>query len=312
MMSKKALTYRFHPSMFYTTQVNLRRMAGKAITKVPRRELIKDISRTEENFMSSLNFAIFCEDLHFERTNRECLIPEGPEIYRDLLGAKYSMNSAKGFTLPFESFVLCMPEGFEVEGVELPSCLVTYGNYREWAERIIYPFADYIDHPRPIVNFDEVSENANCLSLTYLEPGTIAYARILAVEDDLPAILSAETPEACREAIGDYGFFDRLVNMNEKDTIIQFYLLKLVSSIGIYLLANQQQSIRAGFPGKTVPKLLDRDPAFQIRMNTLLNKPPQSSTPEFSHPTRWHFSQDERPDYNGSSMENIKLDWLWS
>lgn len=309
-MAKKPLTYQFHPSMFYTTETNLRRMIGGNLKGVSRREMIQDISRSEPYFHTSLNFIVFSEDLAYERSAREVVLPEGPEIYHELLQAKYTMNSAKGFSLPFSSFVLCMPKGFEMEGVEIPACLVTYGDYRSSPEKIIYPFSDYINAPRPQVGLSESSENSNYLSITYLEPGTISYARVMAVDDDLPKILSAETPEACRDAIGDYGFFDRLTSMNEKDMIIQFYLMKLVSSIGIYLIANQQQGLKSGFPGKLPPKFLDRDPSFSIRMNTLLNKPPIETFAEKPQAARWHFSQDQRDDYNGSSMDNIRLDWL--
>lgn len=310
-MSKKPVSYEFHPSMFQTTEEYIKRSVGRAFKGTKRRELIQDISRSEPNFFTSLNFVIFAEDLFFERSDRQVIIPEGPEIYQELLKAKYSMSSAEGFSLPFSSFVLCMPTGFEVEGVTLPPCLVNYGNYESSAERLIYPFVDYLQAPRPKVNLELASPGANALSITYKEIGTHAYSRVLAVDDDLPAIFSAETPQACREAIGDYGFFDRMVKMDEKDIIIQFYLMKLVSSIGIYLLANQQQGLKQGFPGKTMPKLVNRDPGFAIRMNTLLNKPPMVNTPEDNTATRWHFSQTERPGYPESNQKEIKLGWLW-
>lgn len=311
-MSKKPLTYLFHPSMFLTTQEHMRRLVGRDMRGISRRQLIQDISRSEPDFNTSLNFQIFAEDLHFERSDRNVLIPESDHIFKELIRAKYSMTSAKGFCLPFKSFVLCMPEGFEIDGVAIPPCLVNYGKYENAPQELIYPFCEYLDLPKPQVNLESASPGANALSITYKEQGTIAYARVMAVDDDLPGILSADTPDACREAIGEYGFFDRLVNMSEQDTIIQFYLLKIVSSIGIYLLANKQQGIRSGFPGKTVPRLVGRDPKFSVRMHTLLNKPPVEDNFDIHQSRRWHFSHDVGIEYNEPSMKDVKLNWLWN
>jgi hypothetical protein len=152
------------------------------------------------------------------------------------------------------------------------------------------------------------------LSITYREAGTMAYTRAMISDDDLPTILESKSPEECRERIGDYGHLKRLVEMNYNDYQIQYWLLRLVSAIGIYHVATSGQHLHDGFPGKKLPVLINKDTSQMIQMSYLstargseikpaIKQPPLAKEPEIL-PTAWHFNQSERTSYAEGEEED--------
>jgi len=306
---KKAATQAFelYKLMMHSTEEGVRALSGKEAKKLKRQDMIRDISRCEPDFLNSLNYVIMAEELAWVKKSQRVIMPENLAFFERLLNAKYTMKSAKGFTLPYMTFILAMPEGLVHNGITIPPCLVDYGPFEKAEERIIHPFADYLDMGRPAVKHQECSPGAYGLSITYREAGTLAYARAMAVDDDLPKIISSSCADEYRENIGEYGVFERLTQMNDTDYEIQYLLLKLVTSIGIYNLATGGSHLHEGFPGKKMPELIGRDPAQMIRMSYLSAaetselKPAEVEVvqPEhLSHEPAWYFNQDTGSAYD--------------
>ena len=313
-MSKKdSPVFELHKLMMHNTEEGIRALSGKGAKKLTRQQMIRDVAHHEPHFMESLNFIIMSEELLWSRRSKRVILPETPEIFERLLNAEYTMTSAKGFNLPYSSFTLAMPAGLKHRGIELPPCLVDYGPYEQSDARVIHPFCDYIDAPRSDVHIEDCTPGAYCLSITYREAGTMAYARAMISDDDLPTILESTSPQECRERIGDYEKLKRLVEMNDTDYEIQYWLLRLVSAIGIYHVATSGQHLHEGFPGKKPPTLINKDPSQMILMSYLSTAASTEIKPAIKQPvlakqtpsldSAWHFNQS-----TGSSYDEDEAD----
>jgi hypothetical protein len=311
-MSKKEPTFELYKTMMFNTEEGMRAIGGKNVKHMTRRQMIQDVAHHEPHFMDGLNVLIMCEEWNWARTSKRVLFPESTKIFERLLNADYTMSSAKGFNLPYSSFTLAMPSGLVHDGVELPPCLVDYGPYEKAESRLIHPFCDYLGMPHSKVNIEDCSPGAHCLTITYREEGTLAYVRAMISDDDLPGVLESKSPEECSDRIGDYGHLNGLVAMNDRDKRIQFWLLRLISAIGVYHVATSGQHLHEGFPGKKLPTLLHRDPSQPILMSYLSTAQESEIKPALTHPkhdkretepSAWHFNQNDRSGYTEDDSE---------
>lgn len=314
MTKRETPVFELYKTMMHNTEDEVRALGGKNTKKVTRKQMLQDTAKYEPHFMESLNFILMAEEYYWARTSKRVLLPESSEIFERLLNAEYTMGSAEGFALPFSSFSVAMPAGFKHQDIILPPFLVTYSAYEESDFRVVHPFCDYLKVHRPDVKTEECTPGSYGLSISYREPGTSAYVRSLITDDDLPHILESKTPEECHERIGNYDHLQRLIHMSPTDRKIQFWLLKLVSAIGIYNIATAGHHIQEGFPGKRLPALIDKDPSQMIFMSYLSTADKEEIKPALKGPavaitsesleSSWHFNQRDLTAHNDEDGED--------
>lgn len=246
--------------------------------------------------IEGLNYQIFSEELFWRRNGANTVFPESTAVLDNLLRARFKMEAAEGFTLPFQSFMFAMPQGFTFDGMRIPSFVVTWIPYKQLGDLIFMPFADYVRIKRPSVNLTEDDRGDYSISLCYRDPADPSlYARTMIGDRDVPKLLAAQTPEEFAAIAGEYGDIKDVVDATAHDHNLQRVMLRLVAAFGIYNMATDGENLKPGFPGNNKPRYVGHFPDSPVRFMTLRSSiPPQSKEPgqakESFHRT-WFFRQ---------------------
>lgn len=244
----------------------------------------------------SLNLHIFAAEHFWIRTGANAIFPESAEVLDNLLRARFQMDAAEGFTLPFESFMLSVPQGYAVDGVKIPSFIVSCFPYQKMAETVIGPFLQYAGFKKPVaVSLDETSEDDVAIALCYKDPTSkTAYARTLVSVSQIPSILANTSNSELSDELGEYSEYLDVVGLSEYDLKIQRIMLRLVAAIGIYNMATEGKRLLPGLPGTQEPKIIGKAPSGGFKFSTLTNSfPPlrEGSAPADAYYRTWFFRQ---------------------
>ena len=225
------------------------------------------------DYLSSLNLNIFSEEYFFTRTGANTVFPENEVVLNNLLKARFQLNSAEGFSLPFESFMFAIPNGYEVDGVKIPSFLVTWIPYAQTQDMLISPFGKYAKITKPLqVILDEAPLGDMGISICYRDPTqSTAYARTLLSASQIPDLLNAKDDSQFKNDLQTYKPYREVIELSEYDVQIQRIMLRLVAAFGIYNVATEGDRLKPGFPGTLQPKIIGRFPDVPMRSSTLSN-----------------------------------------
>lgn len=296
---KKAL-YDLYPKLLDRVVNDIKRsLPGKDGKKATRKDVLHMVMEVTPDFAHSLDFLIMSEDLCHEDNGSHAIFPESAAVLDNLLRAKYQMDSPEGFTLPFDSFIMAIPHGYEFEGVKLESFMVTFLPYQTSQDYTTIPFCRKMGVPLPDSYVHEESlPDAKSIALTYRDPENRAgYIRTLQIDHNLPKILKCKTAQEFRAELGDYESKIGVIDLTEAELMSQFLAVKLVAALGVYHMATKGDRLTDGFPGKVMPRVNNLDKNQRIFFSTLKNKVEQDevSTKDAFYRT-WFFRQlrDER------------------
>lgn len=255
-----------------------------------------------------MDFLIASEELFWKKSGSHAIFPENEAVLNNLLRAKYHMESAEGFDLPFASFVVAIPHGYAFDGVKVPSFMVTYIEYKKSTDLTIHPFCDYLETPYPSsIGYQPVEDGAKSITITFKDPNSHGFVRMMQIDNKLPAILAANSLEEFRNAIGDYKDKIGAIKSNEDDLKMQFITMKLVAALGVYNLATQGSRLKDGFPGTTAPRLMGKHDHGRITFTTLSGSvaPEGGKTSPQAHYRTWHFRQLRDPRYYKGEYQSM-------
>lgn len=229
--------------------------------------------RREPEILQTLNLHIFAEEYFWQRTGAHTLFPQDHQVLDDLLSADFQLSDEKAFSLPLQSFMVSMPQGYEVEGVRIPSFLVTSIPYRQTQELIVGPFAIYARSPKAInVRLEDTEPDEVSVSLCYRDPlSPTAYARTHIGAGDVPGLLKAKTPAELSNSLMTYQKLLRVEEVSTHDLKIQSIMLKLAVALGAHHKATGGACLKPGYPTGKEPKLLGRPPEVPIKALTLVS-----------------------------------------
>lgn len=292
--------------------INQFKRADKSFKKKSEREILRTILEFQPNLRNSLDFMIFCEEYYWKRMGNHTIFPESETVLNNLVKAKYHLEDSSGIDLPFNSFILAVPQGYKIDGFLIPSCLVTWIKYQSSENETIFPFCDYTNTERPSqVNHDSSGENERSLGIVFRDrKNKEIYNRALALESKIPEILKAKNIEEFNAVLGTYSpdSFQNVIESEYEDLFIQFHLFKLIAALGVYNQATEGKRLFDGFPGSIMPKVIGRDNDQSLRMFTLKNVIPSASarsTPE-AHVRTWFFRQLNNERYYRGEYEKMR------
>lgn len=240
----------------------------------------------------NVNRDIVLEECFWESQGKHVIFPESSNVLDNLLRARYSLDSAEGFTLPLASFVLAMTSGYSFAGITIPPLSVAWVHGNEYEEHVMKPFhAKYrllenaiLEHPQEFM-----------MCITYPEDvKTGVFSRVMLYASDLPHLLSCSTPDEFKKVMIDRKIALHLEVLTENDFAIQFYAMKLISALGVYNMATDGKRLRDGYPTQQPPKMVGVQAKREISALTLSNSIPAFTGEDHSvspHYRSWYFRQ---------------------
>lgn len=295
---KKAL-YDLYPKLLDQMLNRLKRaMPGKEGKNMTRRDGVRLMTEITPGFIHSLDFLIMSEDLFHEDHGSHAIFPESAAVLDNLLRAKYQMDSPEGFSLPFDSFIMAIPNGYTFEGVKIESFMVTFVPYRTSQDYTTVPFCRKMGllPPESYVH-EPCRPEARSIAISYRDPVTKGYIRTMQIDHSLPNILKCKTPKEFKATLGEYESKIEVIDLSEEELMAQFLSVKLVAALGVYHLATGGSRLADGFPGKVLPRINNLDKGQKLRFSTLKNSTElgEATTKDAFYRT-WFFRQlrDER------------------
>lgn len=186
------------------------------------------------------------EDLWRERSPRRVVFPETEVQLRRLLSDEFVLTDAAGIEPPFESFVLALPKGFEVDGVELPSCLITWLPALAHVGKALDGFLARHNLPPSLVQIKPDNRDEHSLSIIVrARDGTLS--RVMAYQRFIPDLLKSRDINEYRARVGNLS--DNVIarDLDEYDSKQQYYLLRLVAAVSVYIAAYGEAALTEGF-----------------------------------------------------------------
>jgi hypothetical protein len=289
------------------------RKADKSMKGRPSKDALKMMFEFSPDLLHSLDFIILAEEYFWERSGYQTIFPENSLVLDNLFKARYHLENAAGIDMPFESFILAMPQGYKIDGYQIPSCLVTWIPYQQSQHDTIFPFCDHIRIPKPSqVNHEPSGEHERGLSITFRDRNSsITYNRALTIESKLPDILKAKNIYEFNQILGKYDdhTFQNVIASDEYDLQIQFRLFKLIAALAVYHQATEGDRLHSGFPGSLMPKIIGKDESQRLKMSTLKNTFPVSASkvsPEV-HVRTWFIRQLNNERFYRGQYEKMRM-----
>lgn len=273
-MQVKKAQYEVYTSMLDNQVKHAKEIFKGALPKKPTEsDVLEAIFRYSPEMMQSLNLQIFSEEHLWHRNGANAIFPESAEVLDNLLRARFQMDEPEGFSLPFQSFMVSVPQGYKVDGLRIPSFLVNSYPYHDMEKTVIAPFGKHARFKDAVyVTLDDAPEGDMAIALCYKDPmSTTAYSRTLISASQIPDLLGAESTEAFSRDLKVYENYRDVVGLSEYDLKIQRIMLRLVAAIGVYNMATEGKRLLPGLPGSQEPKMIGKAPAVGFRYSTLAN-----------------------------------------
>lgn len=293
--ARKSL-YSLYPKMMDMLAAQVQKSLGKQAKKLNKAQLIKALFDAAPEMHHSLDFQIMSEEHFWDREGSNVVFPDSGAVLDNLLRAKFLMETSEGFTLPFHSFMIAMPNGYQFDGLEIPGFIVTLLPYDELGPVTSTPFTRYVGLRSPdSYGLEDAPPGTRALIISYRDVnGSMAYVRSVHLETKLPAVLKSESLDQFHEITGDYkGAYGEVMKSEKEDLARQFIMLRLVAALGVYNMSTHGDRLVAGFPGGVEPRLNNRPKGQLIRFSTLKNSQKTEAVEgarEVSYRT-WHFRQ---------------------
>lgn len=182
------------------------------------------------------DYIIAEEDYWLNRTQSPVIFPEDQSVVDDLLDGTFALTDTEAFSLPFESFVLAMPEGLEVDGVTIPTCLVTWIPAQTHIKTVIDGLL--AKHRLPPSTIQLLPENRDKKILAIIAPARDgSHSRVMCYHSLIPKLLASKTLAQYRKTIGNLSDETIATDLDEYDSKQQFFLLKIITALGVYTAA---------------------------------------------------------------------------
>jgi hypothetical protein len=243
-MTKK---YNIHHLLLSSTAKKIRKHEKEFKNKSDE-ETVGRIISFQPEFVNTLDFAIMSEESYWKESGSNIIFPDGEDMLSKLYSAKFDIEGNAGFDLPFDSFVFGIPQGYEVDGQKIPPFIVTCLEYKEHQDIIIHPFSKKCKIPPVNIIPDPKTTGKKIFSIAYQDPFSPCTVHIMKTVDDLSKILNASTPEEYEQVIKYTQHKENVIKLDDQDLSLQFKIIKLVASLGVYHVATNGERLEKGFP----------------------------------------------------------------
>jgi hypothetical protein len=212
-----------------------------------------------EPTITNIHFA----ELQWERQGRNALFINLDDI-RSIERGKCNVKFMPDNFLPFKSFMLCLPAGYEACGIRPTGVLVTSFDSAEESLQNMESACKEIDPGGEPISYDEIIKHKKGVSISYRALNEEDYTNITLFDRDLEAVINcgsfAEYLELRTNAknyqvngitsskkFNDGASCTEGLTVNEKQ--MQYTIFKLIMSLSMYVKA-KPESLVDGFPLK--------------------------------------------------------------
>ena len=243
----KKQRYTVHP--FFIDEVRQLIRKNKGIKKPTDDEALKAIADADGFGGETVKVAYLTAEEYFWRSRQRTIVfPDSIETLERIRKTKFKLSMASAVQAPFESFVLAMPKGYEIEGVKLPAVMVTTVPKEDRNSRILGPTLKKMG-----INEELRPVKEDFLSLQFMGAEIRGATRI--PRRLLADVLSLKEPKEVHKLLGE---LPNSHGMSSNDIKIQFHLTRLVCSLFVYCQATGDALI-PGFPTTNRPNIEGRD-----------------------------------------------------
>ncbi len=238
--------YTTYPFLLHKVRKLYGKEAGKKITDA---EALRVIARTQPERFLRIEAAFLAEEYHWRNLSpRPVIFPESAEVIDRIRKTKYNVSMAEAIEPPFESFMLCFPQGYKIEGLQVPACLITDMGHEDRKSKVFLPMLKKVYNKPPEFAQDN-SESFIAVNFCHKAdtPTRVCIPRHL-----LGQAVACNSPEELTELLGVLDGSERTIN--QKEETLQFHLIKLICSIYVYIQATGD-ALTEGFPAENRPNI---------------------------------------------------------
>lgn len=302
--------YKIHKMLLASTSKSVKKM-DKNFKKFSDEKVIGRLLEFKPDFTNTLDFTIMAQEYYWKGEGGNILFPDGSKMLEKLYTAKFDLEGQAGFDLPFDSFIFGIPPGFEIDGQKIPSFIVTYMDYDIQDDCILQPFAKACGIPPLNINKDAGAMGNKAISIAYQDPFSPCTVHMMKSITELPQILEASTPEEY-EKIASYSLRKKgVIKLDKRDLDLQFMIVRLIASLGVYHVATNGERLEKGFPSTGAFRI---EKPSSVKTSVFSYKVPglhQKSGTVAEHVRGWTFRnlKDER--YYRGEFKNVPKGSRW-
>lgn len=269
-------------------------------------QMFRELVKFDVQFVNTLDFSILCEEYLWTKSGSKILFPGNEFFFSRLYNAEMTIEDTVGFVLPFESFVVSVPNGLELHGRKIPSFQVNFLDYSEYNSKVIKPFCNKCEIPVPNVKTIKTEPGQRLMSINYPNEGghKTGRTRFVEIEGKLPRILKAKTINEMKEVVAPMNDKYKSLELDDSDIELQSIMLKLVASLGVYYVATDKKSVVPGMPdikGISVDRGTDYKPTnFKFANGNVAPKT------QSEHVRGWSFRQLKHERYYRGEYEKLE------
>jgi hypothetical protein len=252
--------------------------------------------------IGNLDKHLLVSEVLWDHDGRKVIFPGNEDFFKTLLRSNFTLGDEATLHLPYSSFLLAMPKGFEVDGIRIPSVVVNYNKFAELRAR--YDLAsELMDLPNMEHAEDDLS-GCDSLGFFYQDPyeeeGVVVQVNQTPLQ--VGSALKSKTPDEYAAILGNMPksqVSELAMNPSRSDRVIQFVITKIIAGISVYMSANNLTQFADGLPnnGHLAISNLKSDIRYSFSHLPVLHS--SSSTNESNTLTTrsFHFRQLRAPVY---------------
>lgn len=222
--------------MFYRNVRKQRGLSSKAA-----RKQYDSIFATIWDTLSRIGCVVSCaaclDDCLMKEGGIRVIYPMDKDLLKSLAKASYQLLPGD-FETPFQSFVLALPEGLEIDGEPIPSCVVRYENNGQRISRIKGIFRKH--NYKPSFEYAAEDPSIKSLHIYYKSNDGTSYIRTSYPETKINECLQGYNPGKYRSM----GGITRDVTDRDKKTTRT--LFHIITGLSMYIRACPDKLIEGG------------------------------------------------------------------
>ena len=308
MTQKKKASYQVYPLFTDHIIKACQGLVGKKGKGMSREHLLRSYVHSPISQNGGVNLDILLEEFFWESGEKNVVFPENQAVLDNLMKARFKMDSAEGFSLPHDSFVVPIPSGYRHDGVLMPTIMVSQLDGSAELKRI---YDGFVSHYKLKLDADFEYESERTISITYpFKASEGVYARSMMRVSDIPHLLSADDVNDFKRIMLELKLDDPSEGLSDQEAKTQFLILRLVAALGVYNAATEGKRLVKGFPGASEPKMVGFYDKKSMTPQTIENSTPLVSEKDRNvspHYRSWFFRQLRSPRYYQGEYENTPL-----
>jgi hypothetical protein len=218
-------------------------------------EYVSSLIERKIPMVTNSEYCILSDEHKITVGGSNSLFIESKDFANNLLNAKSNFDDTALFEFPFNDFYLNIPNGVIVNGIEIPSCMITMSTVVGHAKEF-NKFLSSIGKPQQDITIisdsasdSEISKDSQVMNITYYDKSQGVYVNYSLNSSIWKKVLSLKNAKDYGKMFAENSFNLRGVNdIVMSDCIVQFALTKLLGSLSIYNSATEGKYFCEGLP----------------------------------------------------------------